>query len=96
MSIRNKLVKGLGYAGIFIVTAIEHYLIGLLTVGVPFTLVCAIWSFFCPLPQYVAENYGKLYLLVSIPVGLILFIYSLTHIHSTGISKAQSKEQKQQ
>lgn len=96
MSVRNKLVKGLSYAGVFIVVAIEHYFIGLLAVGAPFTLVCAVWSFIRPLPQYVAENYGKLYLLVSIPVGLILFIYSLTHIHSTGISRAQSEEQKQQ
>lgn len=96
MSVRNKLVKGLSYAGVFIVVAIEHYFIGLLAVGAPFTLVCAVWSFIRPLPQYVIDNYGKLYLLVSLPVGLVLCIYTLTHVHSKGTSKAQSEEQKQQ
>lgn len=77
--IRNRFIKGLGYIGIGIITLITSYIIALVGMCFPFSLVCAVWSFITPLPAYIAENYGIILLQCSIPVCMIVFSYTLKH-----------------
>ena len=75
MSVRNILVKSLGYFGVYLVTLVNGYFISLLGMSVIFSAVCTVWSFIEALPQFIAENYGKLLLLASLPIGIVLSIY---------------------
>lgn len=99
MSIRNKIIKGLGYIGIYCYTAIQSYLIGLLFTATPMTMLCAVWSFIASLPEYLVTNFGKIYLLVSLPVAVTVFIYTTVNVHKTesrGKTSASESEDNQQ
>ena len=80
MKLIGKIVKYTGYFGIYLITLIESYLTGLLFISSVMTIVFAVWSFIRPLPQYVAQHYGVLYLQSAIPVGIVVFIYLVTSV----------------
>lgn len=75
MLVRNKLIKALGYFFIGFVTFFEAFLLAVLTAGILFSLVCAVWSFITPLPAYIATNYGILLLVGAIPFAVCYFVY---------------------
>lgn len=75
MLVRNKLIKALGYMFIWLVTFIEAFLLAVLTAGILFSLICAVWSFITPLPAYIATKYGILLLVGAIPFAVCYFIY---------------------
>lgn len=75
MSFMNKVVKYTGFFGIFITTLISGYIIALAGMCILMSLVCTVWSFIQPLPQYLAEHYGVLLLQSSIPSGIALTVY---------------------
>ena len=77
MSVRNKIVKGLGYIGIYLFTLVQSYLIGLLGASTVVTLVYAVWSFFGTLPSLMTERYGEIFLLSGIIPGIVVFIYTI-------------------
>lgn len=75
MSLLNKVIKYSGFFGIGIVTLISGYLIALAGMCIAMSLMCAVWSFIQPLPQYLAEHYGVLLLQSSIPLGVVLTVF---------------------
>ena len=79
MSLMNKVVKYTGFFGIFIVTLISGYFIAIAGMCILMSLVCAVWSFIQPLPQYIAEHYGVLLLQGSIPLGIVITVYVIFH-----------------
>lgn len=75
MLVRNKLIRALGYMFIWLITLIEAFLLAVLTAGILFSLVCAVWSFITPLPAYIATKYGILLLVGAIPFTVYYFVY---------------------
>ena len=75
MSVRNKLVKVLGYIGIYLLALLESYLFCLVTTGTVTSLICMVWSFFAPLPELLRNQYGLVMLTVSALPSVILSIY---------------------
>lgn len=75
MSLMNKVVKYTGFFGIFITTLISGYFIALAGMCILMSLVCAVWSFIQPLPQYIAEHYGVLLLQSAVPSGIAVTVY---------------------
>ena len=79
MSIRNKIVKALGYVGIVLLTMVSSYVIAFVGMCFPASLICAVWSFIKPLPDYIARNFGILLLQSSVPVGIFITLYVLKY-----------------
>ena len=90
MKVMNKIIKGLGYAVIYTVAFLQHYIIGIFCMGAVFSVLFGLWSFFAPLPHFVTDNYGKLLLIGSLPSGILFFIFSLQSMFKP---RRKSKEQ---
>ena len=81
MSKSNKFVKAIGYVVVYLLTAVQGYSVGLLITSTLMTLMCTIWSFFCPLPPYVTQHYGKVFLLSGIVPGIIVYVYTVVKVN---------------
>lgn len=81
MGARNKFVKFIGYVFIYLVTAIQSYGISLTAMSLPMTLFCTVWNFIAPLPALLSEHYALVYLLASIPLGIVVFIYTVLKVN---------------
>lgn len=98
MKVMNKLAKKAGTMLIYIVSFLEHYIIGFFFMGAIFSLVCTVWSFIMPLPEEVTSNFGKILLTASVPLGVLFFAGTLKSIHPTRKSakRSQAKEPEKQ
>lgn len=80
MKIINKFVKLLGYIGIYLLLLIEMFILAFLSMGTVMSVYCSIWSFFRPIPCLLSAKFGLAVVIVSIPVTIALYIYSLINI----------------
>ena len=87
----NKLAKKAGTLLIYMISFLEHYIIGFFFMGALFSLVCTVWSFIMPLPEYITVNFGNILLIASVPLGVLFFTGTLKSIHPTRKSAKQSQ-----
>ena len=80
MSVLNKTIKFFGYIGIYLVLLIEMFLIAFVSMGTVMSVYCSIWSFFRPIPGILTAKFGIAVIIVSIPVTITLFIYSIINV----------------
>lgn len=80
MSLLNKTIKLFGYVGIYLILLIEMFLIAFISMGTVMSVYCSIWSFFRPIPCILSAKFGIAVIIVSIPVTIALFIYSIINV----------------
>ena len=80
MSVLNKSMRALFYAGLFLWILLESYAIGLMAGGAVMALVLAVWSAVNKLPPAVTDRWWLIYLLSGIPVGLYSLVYLIKHL----------------
>ena len=80
MSVLNKFMKALFYAGLLLWLLLESYAIGLMAGGAFIAPVFAVWSVINRLPPVVTDRWWLIYLLTGIPVGIYSFIYLIKHV----------------
>lgn len=82
MGVRNKIIKALGYIGIYFLTLLESYLISIVGVGTIMSIICMIWSFFAPLSQTISSQYGVIMLVSAVAPATAIFIYIMAKAHA--------------
>lgn len=90
MSVLNKIVKHLGYFGVYLVALFNGYLISLMIMSMLSSAVYTVWSFITVLPALIAESYGKILLLSAVPVGIVMSAYIMYR------ARPRSKQDKKQ
>ena len=73
--ILGKTIKALGHVAVFLFMTAQSYFISLWLSGVLFVFTCSIWSFVGNLPEYIVQHFGMLFLIISIPLAVVVFIY---------------------
>lgn len=81
MKALNKLVKIIGYIGIYLLLFFADYLIAFVSSGAVMSIICSIYSFFSPLPYVASHRYGVLLLLISVLPAIIFFISSVRKLN---------------
>lgn len=71
----NKLLRFLGYAGVYIWTFIQTYLISFVLVQILLGFICFVVSIFRKLPDLFVTKYWAVSLISSVPLTIALFIY---------------------
>lgn len=71
---RNKFIKKLGMLGIHLLVLFSSWLLSFITTSFPASLFCFVMSIVKTVPQSVADNYWKLYLIGTIPLTVVFFI----------------------
>lgn len=92
MSKANGFIKFIGYVFIYLVTAIQSYIISMTAMSVLMTLFCTVWNIIAPLPQQIAEHYAIYFLLSSVPLAVVVFIYTVVVVNG---KEKKSKDNKQ-
>lgn len=71
---RNKFTKKLGMFGIHLLVLFSSWLLSFITTSFPTSLFCFVMSIIKTVPQAVADDYWKLYLISTIPLTIVFFI----------------------
>ena len=82
MGVRNKIIKALGYIGIYFLTLLESYLISIVGVGAIMSIICMVWSFFAPLSQTISSQYGAIMLVSAVAPAIAVFIYIVVKVNA--------------
>lgn len=91
MSVLNKSMRALFYAGLILWLLLESYAIGLMAGGAVMALVLAIWSAVNKLPLIFTDKWYLVYLLSGIPMGIYSLVYLIKHL-----APRKSKQDKKQ
>lgn len=78
MKALNKLIKLVGYAGIYGYTLFQCYVLSLIATGSCLSAILAVHSAVKRVPSLLAEKFYLVYVVASLPVALLFFIMVLT------------------
>jgi hypothetical protein len=85
------MAKGIFYPLLILGTLIQSYILGLIFSGAGLALVEAVWTIIKPLPAVFTDRAWLIYLVSGIPVGLLIFVYTLVTVFK-GNSKKHNKQ----
>ena len=80
MGVLNKTIKFFGYIGIGFVTLLSSYFIALAGMCIPMSLICMVWSFIRPLPEWISHSYGFILLQISVVPAILIFIHTVSNV----------------
>lgn len=77
----NKIIRFLGYLGVYIMTLGQSYFASLAVTGTILSVFCSFASVFGKLPRIMEKQFWTVYLISSIPLAIVFFIIVVVNAH---------------